>query len=177
MAKTFAATITLTFVSVQLAISIVHIRADEYHRHYEPTIREMARYRAEGKSIVGTAALGFGMGFGGFKDDVRLGLFSGLDPDVLVMDRSYRQFARFFEQDEPPVFAHIVRMLTTRYRLAAQHGSFWVFERVPPGTNGKVLPWMDASSVETIEKRKRGYYFLRLMFAAGKMRDPEESGL
>src|SRR4029077_941677 len=56
LAKSVALTVAATFVSVQLAISILHIRADEYHRDYQPTIHDMVRYRAEGKSIVGTAA-------------------------------------------------------------------------------------------------------------------------
>jgi hypothetical protein len=87
-----------------LAISIQHIRADEYHRDYEPTVRDLARYRGEGQSIVDTAALGFGLNFSGFKDDLRLGMYSGLDPDILVIDRTYRQFTTFFEKDEDPVF-------------------------------------------------------------------------
>ena len=177
LAKSVALTVAATFVSVQLAISILHIRADEYHRDYQPTIHDMVRYRAEGKSIVGTAALGFGMGFGGFKDDVRLGMYSGLDPDVLVMDRSYRHFTGFFEEDEPPVFTHIVNTLSTRYRLAAQHGSFWIFERVLREPNEQVLPWIDLKRIETVEKGHRADYFLRLMFSEGKMHDLEESSL
>jgi hypothetical protein len=177
MAKSVAVTVALAFVSVQLSISIQHIRADEYHRDYEPTIRDMVRYRAEGKSIVGTAALGFGIDFAGFKDDVRLGMYSGLDPDVLVMDRSYRHFAGFFEEDEPPVFTHIVRTLSTRYSLAAQHGSFWIFERVQPGATGKALPCIDPQKIETVEKGKRAASFFRLMFSVGRMRDPERSSL
>ena len=177
MAKFVAVAVPLVFVGLQLAISIVHIRADEYHRDYAPTIRDMVRYRAMGKSILGTAALGFGMGFGGFKDDVRLGMYSGLDPDVLIMDRSYRLFAGYFGADEPAALSHIVSTLSTRYRLAAQHGSFWIFERVPPGTDGDVPPWLDARKIETVESSKRAEYFFRLLFSAAKMRDPEGSSL
>jgi hypothetical protein len=177
MAKSVAVTVLLAFVSVQLAMSILHIRADEYHRDYQPTIRDMVRYRAEGKSILGTAALGFGMNFGGFTDDVRLGMYNGLDPDVLVMDRSYRLFAGYFGSDEPAAFTHIVSTLSMKYKLAAQHGSFWIFERMPLGANASARPWIDARRVETVEKSKRASYFFRLMFSAGNMRDPEESSL
>jgi hypothetical protein len=175
--KCLAVTLALAFVSVQLAISMLHIRADDYHRDYDPTIHDMVRYRAEGKSIVGTAALGFGMGFEGFNDDVRLGMYSGLDPDVVVMDRSYRHFTGFFEEDEPQVFEHIVRTLSTKYRLAAQHGSFWIFERAQLGEQGKPVSWIDVRGIETLEKSKRADYLFRLIFSAGKMRDPEESSL
>jgi hypothetical protein len=170
-AKSLAATTALAFVGFQLAISILHIQSDEYHRDYQPTIQDLARYRGEGKSIVGTAALGLGLDFSGFKDDVRLGMYSGLNPNILVMDRSYRHFAGLFEKDEPQVFHHIVETLSQRYRLTAQHGSFWIFERLPSGT----APWIDFSNVDSIETSKRAEYFFRLLFAAAKMRDSEES--
>jgi len=129
--KWLAAAAGWVFVAMQLSISILHIRADEYHRDYEPTIRDLTRYRAAGQSIVGTAALGFGMGFSGFKDDVRLGMYSGLNPDVVVVDRSYQFFWKIIQHDEPPVFAHIATTLASRYRLAARYGSFSIFERAP----------------------------------------------
>jgi hypothetical protein len=138
----------LALVAIQLSISILHIRADEYHRDYEPTIRDVIRYRGEGKSIIGTAALGFGMGFRGFKDDVRLGMYSGLNPDVIILDRAYRYFSGFYKQDEPSVFEHIVTTLSTRYTLTAQHGSFWIFERAQPEMDGK--PWIDGGIMESL---------------------------
>jgi len=140
--RCLAVTIGVIFASLQLSTSIVHIRADEYHRDYEPAIRELARDRTEGKSILGTAALGFGMGFSGFKDDARLGMYSGLSPDVVVIDRAYRTYSGFYRNEEPAVFQHTVTMLSTNYRLTAQYGSFWIFERDHPGLGGK--PWIDA---------------------------------
>lgn len=129
-AKWVAGCTAFAFVSLQFGISILHIQSDEYHRDYLPTIRELARDQTAGKSIVGTAALGLGLNFAGFKDDVRLGMYSGLDPDVLVVDRSYRHFAEFFEKDEPPVYHHIIETLSgSRYRLETEHGSFVIFKR------------------------------------------------
>jgi hypothetical protein len=149
------ASVGLAFVAMQLSMSILHIRADEYHRDYEPAIQDLARYRAEGKSIIGTSALGFGMGFQGFKDDLRLGMYSGLDPDVLVIDRSYRFFGKYLEHDEPAVFTHITTMLSTNYRLVAQHGSFWVFERAHRDEDGKLRPWIEPRRVaEAFETRR-----------------------
>lgn len=176
-AKYVAVTVGVAFAALQLSNSILHIRADEYHRDYEPTVRELARDHAQGKSIVGTAALGFGMEFSGFSDDERLGMYSGLDPDVLVLDRSYRNFAGFFERDEPPVFAHIVKTLSTKYRVAAQHGSFWILERVRPATDGKLVPWIDAGKIQTVEKGMGAKELFYLIFSSAKMHDPEGSSL
>jgi hypothetical protein len=175
--KCVAATVALTFVALQLAISIVHIRADEYHRDYEPTVRELTLDRMEGKSIVGTAALGFGLDFSGFSDDARLGTYSGLSPDVLVMDRAYRMYAGYYAAEEPAVFEHILTLLSKRYRLTAQHGQFWVFERVRPEADGKLVPWIDVAKIETVEKGKRAEQLFRLIFSTCKMRDPAGSSL
>jgi hypothetical protein len=129
-ARWTALAVGLAFVALQLSISVRHIQADEFHQDYEPAVRDLARYRAAGKTIIATSALGFGMDFRGFHDDLRLGRYSGLDPDVVVVDRSYRFFDRILAKDEGPVFDYIVTALTTRYRLAARYGSFWIFERV-----------------------------------------------
>jgi 4-amino-4-deoxy-L-arabinose transferase-like glycosyltransferase len=175
--KCAAAAIALAFLALQLATSIQHIRADEYHRDYEPTVRELERDRAQGKTIVGTAALGFGLGFSGFKDDARLGKYSGLTPDVLVMDRSYRDYAGFYAAEEPAVFDHIVTLLSEDYRLSAQHGSLWIFERAQTSLYHNVVPRIDAGEMKTVESRKRAAYFFRIIFSAYKMRDLQESSL
>ena len=176
-AKCMAVIVTIAFVGIQLSISILHIRADEYHRDYEPTIRDLVRYRGEGKSILGTVALGYGMDFSGFQDDSRLGMYTNFEPDVLVLDRSYRMFAGYFSNDEAQVFDYIVRTLSARYRLARQHGSFWIFERVRPGADGELVPWVDVGQIQTVEESKRAGDFFRLLFAAGNLRDPDGSSL
>jgi hypothetical protein len=152
-----AGLLTCAFVSIQLATTIQHIRADEYGREYLPAVQAVNNERAAGKSIAGTAALGFGLGFQGFADDWRLGLYSGLKPDVIVLDRSYREFTRRFETDEPRVFSHVVAMLTSDYRLSARYGTFWIFERVPAEV-GKPAPWLDISGIGLKERGKRAEY-------------------
>lgn len=173
--KWIASVWALTFVGLQLSISIQHIREDEYHRDYQPTVRELLRARAAGKTIVGTAGLGFGLAFQGFLDDSRMGKYSGIHPDVLVVDRSYRFLARNLAETEPDVFKHIIEVLSTQYRFAAQHGSFWIFERVQPA--GTVTPWLDVRKVEATQKTQRAAYFFRLIFDTCKMRDLERSTL
>jgi len=151
--KWAASAIALTFAILQISTSIQHIQADEYHRAYEPTIRDLEKYRSEGQSIVGTAALGFGLNFRGFKDDIREGTYSGLTPDVLVVDSSYRLFASQFEKNEPKVFAHIATILTSNYRLSARHGSFWIFVREP--SEGAAVSLANSRSVESAAPGKR----------------------
>jgi hypothetical protein len=152
-----AGALASAFVAIQLSTSVQHIRADEYGHEYLPAVQAVKNERAVGKSIVGTSALGFGAGFQGFADDWRLGLYSGLKPDVVVLDRSYREFTRRFETDEPLVFAHVLTTLTSDYRLSARYGTFWIFERAP-AAQGKSAPWLDTSGIGLKEKGKRAEY-------------------
>lgn len=175
-ARYVAGILAATFIVLQLSTSIQHIRADEYHRDYLPAVQDLLRYRNAGKSIVGTAALGFGLNFRGFKDDIREGTYSGLSPDVLVVDRSYRKFAGMFATNEPPVFTHIVETLSTKYRFVAQHGSFWIFERRAMAA-GPADPWLDLAKLQNVEKGQRASAFFRLIFKEAKLHDAEESSL
>ncbi|HEY3743558.1 MAG TPA: glycosyltransferase family 39 protein [Bryobacteraceae bacterium] len=164
--KVFAAAAMSGLVALQILASVEHIRADEYHRDYLPAIADLKLERSQGKSMVGTVALGFGLGFTGFQDDWRLGEYSHLKPDVLVLDRSYRDFASRFEKDEPQVFLHIVSTLTTNYELKKRFGTFWIFERVSNPTGRELL---DVKDIAMKEKGKQAeYLFEQIERAADK---------
>ncbi|HEX5228208.1 MAG TPA: glycosyltransferase family 39 protein [Bryobacteraceae bacterium] len=175
--KCVAVTFGAAILTMQLSISILHIHSDEYHHDYVPAVQELARDKALGRSIVGDAALGFGLDYGGFHDDVRLGMYSGLSPDVVVIDRAYRMYAGYYAIEEPAVFNHIVTLLTRDYRLEAQHGSFWIFTRVPAGQGTAIASTIDTGKSLSAEGENRARFFFRQIFTAWKMRDAEESSL
>ena len=162
------------FVVVQLSTSIQHIRADEYAHDYQPAIRAVEEYQAAGKTIVGTAALGFGAGFRGFTDDWRLGLYTGLRPDVIVLDRSYRDFTIRFEKEEPAAFSHVVGTLNSEYRLAQRHGSFWIFERVAT-PRPRTVPRIDISSVVPNGRTERADYIFELLLGSGETQSVKDT--
>jgi hypothetical protein len=127
--RLISASLLAGFVAIQISTTVQHVRADEYHREYLPATRYLRQARSAGKEIVASSLLGFGMDFTGFHDDTRLGIYSGRAPDILVMDRSYRYFMLVFARQEPRVFTYAVDTLTSRYRLSAAYGQFWMFER------------------------------------------------
>jgi hypothetical protein len=153
--KYVAVCLALAFAVIQTSTSIQHIRADEYHRDFEPAVRDIHNYRAAGKTIVASSALGFGVGFHAFRDDARLGMYSGLNPDVIVVDRYYVLMARIFEKEEPKVYSHVVTALTSDYRLSRNHGSFWIFERIDDRPASPVPREHFAETVEGVTGRKR----------------------
>ncbi len=169
--KITAAVVGVAFVSLHLSSSIQHIRADEYHRDYQPLIARLKTEQAAGKTIVGTSAIGFGMGFHGFADDWRLGKYSRLEPDLIVLDRSYRAFTKWYEDDDPLVFSHIVATLTSRYRLSGRAGSFWIFERIQP--SDPPAPFIDVSQIGMQKKKKKAeYLFKQLLQRAETTKEP-----
>lgn len=142
------------FAFLQIVTTVMHIRADEYHRDYRPAVRALEKDQAAGRTIAGTAALGFGLGFDGFTDDWRLGLHSGIKPDVLLIDRSYRDFQRRFVDEEPRMYLHVLSTLANDYRLRERHGDFWIFDRVPDAER-HLAHHTDLSGLSTEEKRER----------------------
>ena len=151
-ARLLGATVAAAFMAAQVSTTVQHIRADEY-RDYMAATQKLEMYRASGMTMVGTSALGFGVGFQGFRDDARLGLYSGLDPDVVVFDRSYQWFAHLFAVEEPGVFVHVARTLTSKFRLTAKCGSFWIFEREAQPVAG-----IDLKTLAVKKKREQADY-------------------
>jgi hypothetical protein len=162
----------LAFISLHLITAIQHIRTDEYHRAYLPAVGQLKTLRATRKSIIAGPAMGFDTKFEGFSDDWRLGLYSGLKPDVIVMDRGYRDFLRAYEKDEPAVFTHVLVILTTRYRMTARYGPYWFFERLGPGDPP---PAIDLSGINQIRKGRRAEYLFRQLLAAAPVTSEQTS--
>ncbi len=152
-AKLLSVVIAAAFIVAQVGTTVQHIRADEYHRDYLAATASLREYRASGKTITGTAALGFGTGFWGFRDDGRLGMYTGFTPDIVVVDRSYRMLADLFAKEEPEVFLHFATTLTSRFSLKAGYGSFWVFER-----NARPLAGIDRHELTARRKADQADY-------------------
>jgi hypothetical protein len=161
-ARAMAVVLAAGFAFFQLSTSVKNIREDEYHRDYEPTIQALQNYRAAGKTILATSSVGFGLEFSGFADDWRLGRYSGIKPDILVVDRNYRDIMTLFEVEEPSVFSHVVETLSSTYRFAGRNGIYWIFERLPD-RDGKPTPWIDVSAVSRQPLYAKAKYFFVTM--------------
>ncbi len=167
-----AVAVATVFLALQMSRTVTHGRVHEYDRDYLGAVRVLQSERAQGRSIVGTAALGFGLGFAGFSDDWRLGAYSGLRPDVLVIDHSYRDFARRFEQKEPRVFEHIRHTLTTEYCLSQRFGSIWILRRC---RSQAALLLAGSGNVPMQEKGKQAEYLFNLLERCGGAAQPSQN--
>ncbi len=174
-AKLIAAGVGVAFAALHFTAFVQHIQADEYHRDYQKAIAILKEDQSAGKTILGTAALGFGLGFNGFADDWRLGQYSHVQPDVLVIDRSYREFAKKYGPLESGVFAHIVRALSKNYRLTIRAGSFWIFERVSPDSPLASRPNIDLHELGLKPNGEQADYLFRQLLANEGIDSTKES--
>jgi hypothetical protein len=162
--KLIGASLATAFLMLQVSATVQHIRADEYHLDYLPAVHSLEAYRSAGKTITGTTALG--MDFSGFRDDARLGMYTGSTSDLVVIDRSYRSFSRLFAEEEPAVFSHVVSTLTSKFRLVELHGSFWIFERLRG--DKPAAPWVDISAIALKAEDEKADYFYKLLASSAE---------
>jgi hypothetical protein len=158
--KLTAAALAAAFLTLQITATVQHIKANEYERDFMGAVRAVRSYQREGKTVVGSTFLGAGLGFSGFRDDTRLGMYTGSKPDIIVMDRSYRYFNELFAEEEPAVFDHVASTLTSQYRPAFLHGSFWIFERVP---SSNAPPWLDIGKLSLQPAAEKADYLFEAL--------------
>lgn len=158
--KLLGSVAAVAFLLMQLSTDLEHIRADEYRSEYLPAVETLKAYGRQGKTVVATSAFGFAMHYSGFVDDWRLGRYSGVKPDVIVLDRSYRDFVRRYELEEPVILSHYVTLFDSGYRLAHRHGHLWVYERVANGEQKLVVNRQD---IYLKKDEHRAEYLLELI--------------
>jgi hypothetical protein len=112
---------------VILQASIVHEKsAPRRQKEYAPMVAFLNLY--PGAKVMGTSALGFGIGFDRVIDDARLGYWSGKSTEFIVSDYWYRWDWNAIFGSEPAVLAHISRTLAS-YRVVATFGNYTVYRR------------------------------------------------
>ena len=114
------------FIGLQLAYPAMVIVQDKYRKTYMPLIEHVA----PGTFTMGTAELGFGLGFENVLDDPRLGFYTGQTPDNIVLDPRYESYIKDAPQ---PVRTYIADFLNRQYRLAFSNSYYTLYTRQRPG--------------------------------------------
>lgn len=82
----------ILLVLLNIFITGWRINRDEYHGYYVPTVDYLQSIADEDDVIMGGSELWFGMGFDRVIDDKKLGFYSGIEPDIVVMGPQYRNY-------------------------------------------------------------------------------------
>lgn len=99
----------------------------KYDTLYQPVIAELRRAMQPGQSVIGSAELGYGLGFDRVKDDANLGYYSGRRPAFIVMDPNYRAHLAQLAHTRPAVYAYLQDLLAARYRLIYSNHNYSVY--------------------------------------------------
>ena len=129
VARLSAIAVAAAVLAIQGFAVYQKIRLDEYGRQYRPVAADLQAYSAHGKKVLATASFGFELGFDAFKDDARLGKYSGRMGDIVVLDPSYRQWYKRFEREEPEVLRYVTGLLSREYHTVRRNDLFEILER------------------------------------------------
>jgi len=121
-------------LTLQLSGVLYIIAQNDYRKTYLPAI-EFLRTNSETESnlIMGSAELGFGLGFpDNFIDDWRLGFYSGKKPDLIVVGKQYEGMFNGLRSSEPEIYRHITETLNREYHQVYDYNSIKIFKRNQP---------------------------------------------
>jgi 4-amino-4-deoxy-L-arabinose transferase-like glycosyltransferase len=122
-------------VLLDTGYTVALIAGRKYATLYQPTIAALQRDLRPGQSVIGSAELGFGLGFDRVKDDPGLGYYSGRQPDFIVIDGNYRAHLAELAHTRPVVYAFLRNMLATAYVPLYANALYTVYARTPQATS------------------------------------------
>jgi 4-amino-4-deoxy-L-arabinose transferase-like glycosyltransferase len=112
-------------VTVQLGGVVYSIARDRYHREYLPAAQFLAG-AARGRTITGSAELGFHVGFSQVRDDRTLGYPDGEASGLVAINARYVQAWQW----NPAVREYTNRLLNDHYRRVYSAGGYIIYARL-----------------------------------------------
>lgn len=151
--RRLVATAACGLLLLQVGGIVARVAFNPYRSDYMPVIEFLRHTASPGSLIMGSAELGFQLGFDRpLIDDVRLGYYSGKHPDFIVIEERYRGWFRGFVARAPEVNRHVTEMLTNTYAPVYNHGSYVVYAKrrqdatpIPKSTAGMSLEHLGRS--------------------------------
>jgi hypothetical protein len=114
---------------LQTGYAAALIAQRKYGRIYRPVVAMLRRDLRPGQFVIGSAELGFGVGFGRVLDDANLGYYSGKRPEFLVMDSNYRAHLADLARTNPALYTSLAGLLRDQYRTVYTNAGYTVYAR------------------------------------------------
>jgi hypothetical protein len=108
------------------AVGWLFHRAD-YQNIYLPVVQFLNSPTHVRENVIGSAELGFQIGFERLTDDFRLGYYSGKRAGVIVVEENYEGMFRRYQTQEPDVYRHVTKTLSGA-RKVFDNGRYRVYE-------------------------------------------------
>ncbi len=101
---------------------------NNYDRQYRPLIQFLQAEAGPDDLIMGSAELGFALGFTSrLLDDTRLGFHSHRHPEFIVVDERYQSWIAGYLNEEPAVQAHVRTLLAQDYEQVYTENPYVVY--------------------------------------------------
>lgn len=117
---------------LQTGYAAALIAQRRYASIYRPVIAVLQQDMRPGQWVMGSAELGFGLGFDRVLDDANLGYYSGRRADFIVIDSNYRAHLAELAHTRPAAYSEIESMLAGRYQPAYSNAGYSVYTRIAP---------------------------------------------
>ena len=117
------------FISLQLGGVLYRMKLNPYEKSYLPAVSFLKQNANERSLVMGSAVLGFGLGYDNLIDDVRLGFYSGKKPDFIVISEPYQEALRDYHAGDPELSRHINKLLTQEYREVYNQNFYQIYAR------------------------------------------------
>jgi 4-amino-4-deoxy-L-arabinose transferase-like glycosyltransferase len=124
-----AVTVAVILCITAAGIAFVVTR-DDYHHDFLPAINYLKTHAAPQDVIMGSAELGFELGWDRpLVDDVRLGYASGKRPQWIVFEQRYEEWTQVAEHAAPEVHSYIAKMLKDEFQQAFSENNYTIYHR------------------------------------------------
>jgi len=114
----------LGFICIELGYPALLVAQNRYRNNYVPLVAMLRDRATEPRSVMGTAELGFGLGFEKVLDDSRLGYYTRKEPAFIVFDPRYRAILEQFRRERPEIYDYIQALLSRRYHQLYSNGYY-----------------------------------------------------
>lgn len=104
---------------------------DRYRNSYLASVKAIQGSGAvRPGSVMGSAELGFALGFDKVIDDHYLGYYTHKEPEFVVVDSNYLGFLRDFQQTRRPIYRYFQSLLAHRYKLRYADEHYRVYTHI-----------------------------------------------
>jgi 4-amino-4-deoxy-L-arabinose transferase-like glycosyltransferase len=123
-------------VVVQAGGLVYRMKVNTMQQGYAPAVAYLREHTTPQTSIMASGDLGFGLGFDrNLLDDTRLGYYTGIHPDVIVVEEIYSENFKGWRTSEPALADYVTRTLA-QYELVFDRGGYQIYFAKQPASAG-----------------------------------------
>jgi hypothetical protein len=135
-----AAVLTVAIVALQIIPTVSDFRRNRFRNSYLPVITFLRTHWTPSTVVIGPSELAFQLGFGPYlRDDIRLGYFTGVQPDYIVTNELYDRCFEAARRRDPALYGHIRRTLD-RSSIVFRNQMFSVYAVKPSLRAARAIP-------------------------------------